>query len=491
MSILYKGTIRAGMATDYVELAGPISKGETWYIYLVRTDGSTVPKGLPIGDVILIDITDSNVDFARDSLWYTIPYYFTKKESITKLIVTSEVSTSHYDVYLGIDNQSDDEIYIYTEQNYGTNGEGDFVPLAENSGLEGNFIPVVMINKEKCYLSTTSFDSNIEGVQFKIKSQIHTARLYEPSAPNSTPIRIKKDNKIYALGTMPGEIIAASCTGTTDSEKNKTYIYQFKKKQLVLLTILPFHVTSLGYIPNFHLYIITYTHHYVGGSGLNVWTSIGYGQQFSFDGVHWIDNDGFRAYYYLFGKERLWLLGKRYISLKKRYQWVVYELKNDAFKEVQVVSDGDSLFDDPRLSIVGFDFNLNFYARGTYDRYLNKYEYYICKLTTDGIGSYYLSPLQYLGFLTDGQNQTLDMAKKSCYHIDDITDSTMNIATKKISFTTSLLRETYTLEERDSLNNLNISGNGVNQTVSVSPHGASGIVVAKVFYEDYIKGIEN
>lgn len=197
----YKETLSIGLASEHNEIAGPISKGETWYIYLVQTDGKTVPENLLIKEIYSIHLTDSNTELRNRKLWYDITQSYVRTDSITKLVVTSEASSATYDVYLGMTNTSDEVIYVYTEQNYGENGEGYFTPsMLGNYEINGNFIPMIKNNKN-FIPQLLSSDSGISAPGLHLSFKMNGSVYFIPFTDNSDYMigpRLKHNGTVYA-----------------------------------------------------------------------------------------------------------------------------------------------------------------------------------------------------------------------------------------------------------------------------------------------------
>lgn len=334
-----------------------------------------------------------------------------------------------------------------------------------------DFIPVIEVNGQKMFLSTAPYNAEGAGLRFVKNFQVQTARLYDTAASNSTSLRIKLNNKIFSLGTMPDGLISASCNSNSNSDKNRSYIFELKNNHLRLLSAVPVHINRIGYIPNFHLYLISYQVH---ASGKN-WTAINYGVGISFNGSDWtfFDNGG-TLRYILFGRERLWLLGNRYNSIKRKNEDVIFECRDDKIYEMTTVSEDNT--STSRYSFIGFDFNLNFYYQdpATYTNYL-------FKISRTAAGQYYLRNAG----AADGQECSL--AANSTYQISNVTNATETAYKKTKKFSSLLTGREFLLTGLNS-DVINISGSNINENASVYPNGAYNVAVAEVTLNSYKLG---
>lgn len=113
-------------------------------------------------------------------------------------------------------------------------------------------------NNEKQLIATLG-NSDGKSVNISTDDGIFKLRLVAPDSKGALPIRVKMNNNIYALGSFPDGICVKSneyYTGLSNSDYNKSYIYDITNNSMKLLATVPCAVTKGYYLKEQNMYII-------------------------------------------------------------------------------------------------------------------------------------------------------------------------------------------------------------------------------------------
>lgn len=214
------------------------------------------------------------------------------------------------------------------------------------------------INEKKTLIATLG-NADGNSVHIKTSDKTEKLRLVSPDSKNALPIRIKMNDKIYALGSFPEGLVFKVMNDSSVAgvdEYNKSYVYGINNNSLELIAILDFRVTSAFFVAeqNFYLAHGSYYEGAAGSRGLFGKTEI------SFNGIDWIlladgNVNRIQDVIYKNGLVRILVFYVSYSNGNSYKNYVCYEVKDERIEKKF------SYISSYNYKAMDFDNNLYFY----------------------------------------------------------------------------------------------------------------------------------